>query len=39
MKQGGNEGSRFSFPAYSQEMGNETAKTGSERGYPSAGNE
>jgi hypothetical protein len=30
----GNGGSRFSFPAYRQEMGNETAKTGPERGVP-----
>jgi hypothetical protein len=36
-KRVGNEGSRFSFPAYRQEMGNERAKTGPERGYPSAG--
>jgi hypothetical protein len=30
-KRVGNESPRFSFPAYRQEMGNERAKTGSER--------
>jgi hypothetical protein len=32
----GNESSRFPFPTYRQEMGNETAKTGPERGVARA---